>query len=81
MEHIIAQRRTSETVADIMKLFRLTYAEYNMIENLCVVAYKQCNEAEAFRAKYNILKKRLYTSKEKWQQEVLKEELKGGEGK
>ena len=77
MEHILNQRRTQETVSDIMKLFRLTYAEYNMIENLTIPAFKQCNEAEAFRAKYGILKSRLMNAKQKWQHEVFKQEMKG----
>ena len=79
MEHILAQRRTQETVSDIMKLFRLTYAEYNMIENLTIPAFKKCNEAEAYRIKYNTLKSRLMTAKQKWQMDVLKNKLKGDE--
>ena len=74
VEYILQRRRTETSVDDIMHKYGLTYAEYSMIENLALPAYKQSNEAEAFRAKYNILKSRLHGMKEKWAIEVLREE-------
>ena len=81
IEYIIQKRRAETSVDEIMNRFHLTRAEYNMIENLAIPAYKQSNEAEAYKTRYNLLKSRVMNTKAKWAAEVIKAENEGGEPK